>query len=147
MIRHILDRNITLLILATMLLGYGITGIGYANEVSGVPHFHDDSTSRSVAENVSIDTNVGSPVSAHSPGTYGRYTLGGTDAASFTINEDNGQLKTNTTLDYETKNSYFVLLPTSLGILLAYIMISVSQTSCLTAVDILRNSQHVPLQR
>ena len=115
MIRHILDRNIIFLILATMLSGDDITGIGYANQVSGVPHFHDDSTSRSVAENVSIGTNVGSPVSAHSPGTYGRYTLGGTDAASFTINEDNGQLKTNTTLDYETKNSYTVTVTIQKG--------------------------------
>ena len=115
MIRHILDRNIIFLILATLLSGYGITGIGYANQVSGVPHFHDDSTSRSVAENVSIGTNVGSPVSAHSPGTYGRYVIGGTDAASFTINEDNGQLKTNTTLDYETKNSYTVTVTIQKG--------------------------------
>ena len=115
MIRYILDRNIIFLILALLLLGYGIIGIGYANQVSGVPHFHDDSTSRSVAENVSIGTNVGGTVSAHSPGTYGRYTLGGTDAASFTINEDNGQLKTNTTLDYETNNSYAVTVTIQKG--------------------------------
>ena len=117
MIRHILDRNITHLILAMMLLGYGITGTGYANQVSGVPHFHDSTTSRSVAENASIGTKVGGVVSAHSPGTYGRYTLGGTDAASFTINEDNGQLKTNTTLDYETKNSYTVTVTIQRGTL------------------------------
>ena len=38
----------------------------------------------------------------------GSYTLGGTDAASFSINADTGQLLTSAPLDYETKNQYSV---------------------------------------
>ena len=115
MIHQVFDRKITVLILAVILLVYNLTGIAYANEVSGVPHFHNNTTSRSVAENESIGTNVGSAVSAHSRGTYGRYILGGTDAESFTINEDNGQLKTKTVLDYETKSSYTVTVTIQRG--------------------------------
>ena len=36
------------------------------------------------------------------------YTLGGTDAASFSIARDDGQLSTRAALDYETKQSYAV---------------------------------------
>ena len=115
MIRRFADRKMTVLIFVVMLLGYGIVGASDAHDVSGVPHFHDDSTTRSVAENVSVGTNVGSTVSAHSRGTYGRYVLGGTDASSFTINESSGQLKTGVTLDYETKASHSVTVTVQRG--------------------------------
>ena len=85
-----------------------MVGIGYAHEALNIPHFHDSTASRSVVENTAEDTNIGNAVSAHSRGTYDRYVLGGTDAASFSIDSDTGQLKTKAALDYETKTSYSV---------------------------------------
>ena len=38
------------------------------------------------------------------------YSLGGTDAASFTINSTTGHLQTSAALDYETKSSYTVTI-------------------------------------
>ena len=65
---------------------------------------------RTVAENSAIPTNLGSPVSATDlDGDKLTYTLGGPDAASFTMDYSTGQLKTATDLDYETKASYFVV--------------------------------------
>lgn len=107
MIRQIIDRKITVLILSLILLVCGVVNIGYADSTF-YPHFHDESTTRSVAENTSSNTNIGNPVSAHSVTTLDRYVLGGTHAGSFEINQDNGQLKTKTALDYETRNSYRV---------------------------------------
>ena len=43
------------------------------------------------------------------------YTLGGTDAGSFSIVSTSGQLRTNATLDYETKSSYTVTVEVSDG--------------------------------
>ena len=66
---------------------------------------------RTVAEDSAIPTNLGSPVSATDPdGDTLTYTLGGPDAAFFTLDSATGQLKTATGLDYETKASYFVIL-------------------------------------
>ena len=66
------------------------------------------STTRSVAENTTANTNIGTAISATDPDTSDTltYTLGGTDAAAFSINSTNGQLRTNAALDYETKRSY-----------------------------------------
>jgi hypothetical protein len=55
-----------------------------------------------VAENSPAGVAIGPPVGQ------GSYTLGGTDAASFSINADTGQLLTSAALDYETKNEYSV---------------------------------------
>ena len=74
------------------------------------PVFTDgDSTTRSVAENTAADTDIGTAIAATDPdGNTLIYTLGGTDAASFAIEAATGQLKTKTSLDYETKDSYTV---------------------------------------
>ena len=72
------------------------------------------STTRSVAENTAADTNIGSAISATDPDDDTlTYTLGGTDAASFSIVSTSGQLQTNAALDYETKTSYSVRITVS----------------------------------
>ena len=63
-------------------------------------------------------TVIGEPVTAETDNTLTSdgtetpdrltYTLGGTDAASFSIARDTGQLSTKAALDYETKQSYAV---------------------------------------
>ncbi len=106
-----------LLTLVVLILFSGITVMVSAHaDSTNSPHFHDDSTTRSVAENVATNTNVGSAVSAHSFNTtLGRYVLTGTDASSFSINGNTGQLTTNTVLDYETKTSYSVTVAVQQG--------------------------------
>ena len=69
---------------------------------------------RSVAENSPAGTNVGAPVTATS-NTNGydlNHTLSGTDASSFSIASDTGQITVGTgaTLDYDTKSSYSVIV-------------------------------------
>ena len=74
------------------------------------------STTRSIAENTANGTNIGSPISAtDADNNTLTYSLGGTDAASFNIVSTTGQLQTNTALDYETRNSYFVTVSVSDG--------------------------------
>ncbi len=73
---------------------------------------------RTVAENTAAATAIGDPVAAEvdntktSDGTdvpdVQTYTLGGTDAASFSIARNTGQLSTKAALDYEDKQSYSV---------------------------------------
>ena len=66
------------------------------------------STTRSVAENTAAGVDIGSPVTATAVGGAVTYTLGGTDAASFDIVAETGQLQTKAALDYETRSSYEV---------------------------------------
>ena len=66
------------------------------------------STTRSVAENTAAGVDIGSPVTATAVGGAVTYTLGGTDAASFDIVAETGQLRTKAALDYETRSSYEV---------------------------------------
>ena len=71
------------------------------------------STTRSIAENTAAGTSIGNPVVASVgalllAGGALKYRLEGTDAASFDIDSDTGQLKTKAALDYETKTSYSV---------------------------------------
>ena len=74
------------------------------------------STTRSVAENTAANTNIGSAVSAtDADNDTLTYTLGGTDAASFSIVSTSGQLQTSAALDYETKSSYSVTVSVSEG--------------------------------
>ena len=79
------------------------------------PTFTDgNSATRAVAENTGSGQNIGSAVSATDPDNDTlTYTLGGADAASFSINGTNGQLKTKAALDYETKSSYTVTITVS----------------------------------
>ena len=72
------------------------------------------STTRAIAENTGAGQDIGSAVSATDPDDDTlTYTLGGTDAASFSIDGTNGQLQTSAALDYETKTSYSVIVSVS----------------------------------
>ena len=74
------------------------------------------STTRAVAENTASGQNIGAPVSAtDADNDTLTYTLGGTDAASFSIVNTSGQLRTRAALDYETKNAYSVRVSVSDG--------------------------------
>ena len=70
-----------------------------------------DRTTREVAENTKSGQNIGAPVSAHDDdGDLLIYTLGGADAAHFSISRNDGQLKTKGALNYEARNSYTVVV-------------------------------------
>ena len=85
--------------------------------VNIVPVFTEGSrATRSVAENTGSGVDIGSAVSAtDANGNTLTYTLGGTDAAVFSIDSSSGQLRTNTVLDYETKDFYSVTITVSDG--------------------------------
>ena len=78
---------------------------------------------RSVAENTATGENIGAPVMATDAdaGDTLMYTLGGTDMASFAIDDTTGQLMTMAALDYEdpadadTDNAYEVTVTASDG--------------------------------
>ena len=70
-----------------------------------------DRTSRMVAENTKAGLPIGAPVSARdADGDLLIYTLGGPDAASFNISIRTGQLKTKSSLNYENKSVYTVVV-------------------------------------
>ncbi len=81
---------------------------------SGTAITDANAVSRSVPENSAAGTNVGAAVTASSnPNGYTlTHSLSGTDAGKFTIESGSGQIKvkTGTNLDYETKNSYSVIV-------------------------------------
>ena len=68
------------------------------------------STYRMVAENTAAGTDIGDPVAATDvdSGDSLTYELGGTDAASFAIDAETGQIATSAALDYETKMEHMV---------------------------------------
>ena len=75
------------------------------------PSFSSPTTTRSVPENSAAGTNVGAAVSTtDSDGDALHYTLSGTNASSFTIDDSNGQIKTKSgvTYDFEVTSSYSV---------------------------------------
>ena len=73
------------------------------------PSFDPTDNMRSVAENTEPGQAIGDPVTATDPeGNTLTYSLGGTDADAFDIDEANGQLRTSAALDYETRSSYSV---------------------------------------
>ena len=85
---------------------------------NNAPVFTDGAnTTRSVAENTTASTNIGTAIAATDAdsGDTLRYTLGGTDAASFAIVSTSGQLQTRVALDFETKSSYAVTVSVSDG--------------------------------
>ena len=81
------------------------------------PAFTDGtSATRSVAENTGSGVDIGTAVAAtDADDDELTYTLGGTNAASFSIVSTSGQLKTRSDLDYETKSSYSVTISVSDG--------------------------------
>ena len=87
------------------------TGLAFATVVVAnveLPEFPSATMTRSVAENTAAGVDIGAPVTATTVGAAVTYTLGGTDAASFDIVEETGQLQTKAALDYETRSSYEV---------------------------------------
>ncbi len=93
--------------------GTGSTG----TPANNAPEFSDGaSTARSVAENTAASSNVGSAVTAtDADGDTLTYSLGGTDAASFSIVGASGQIQTSAALDYEQKTSYSVTVSVADG--------------------------------
>ena len=95
-----------------------VTGTAIGSATNNAPVFTEGtSTTRSVAENTASGQNIGVPVTATDADTSDTltYTLGGTDASSFSINNSTGQLQTSAALDYETKASYAVTVSVSDG--------------------------------
>ena len=85
-----------------------------APDANVAPEFAFATTSRTVAENMVAGEDIGNPVAANDAnGDALTYALGGTDAASFTIDSDTGQLMTLAALDYETKATYSVTVTAS----------------------------------
>ena len=76
------------------------------------PTFSTETTTRTIAENMEADQDIGIPVSASdSENNILTYSLSGTDAASFGIVQATGQLLTKVALDYESgKPSYSVIV-------------------------------------
>ena len=80
--------------------------------INKAPVFATTTTTRSVAENTGAGVDIGNPVEAIDTNTSDTltYSLRGTDAASFSIESTTGQLKTKAPLNYETKNTYQVIV-------------------------------------
>ena len=76
------------------------------------PVFPGGATTRSVDENTVAGEDIGAPVEATDADEDDEltYTLSGTDAASFDIMSATGQLQTKAALDYETRDSYTVIV-------------------------------------
>ena len=82
------------------------------------PAFADDApATQEVAENTAAGTNIGNAYTATDPeGDTPTYSLAGTDAASFDIDDTTGQLNTKADLDHETKASYSVTIQVTDGL-------------------------------
>ena len=82
------------------------------DETNVPPKFDEvGSPTRTVAENTASNTDVGIPVSAtDDDGHTLTYSLSGTDQGSFSIIERSGQIRTSASLDFETKDSYSVIV-------------------------------------
>ena len=94
------------------------------------PVFTDGtSTTRTIAENTAASTNIGTAIAAtDADNDTLTYTLGGTDASSFSIVSTSGQLQTKAALDYETKSTYTVTLTVSDGSLTDTIDVTINIT-------------------
>ena len=85
--------------------------VDFTTTSNAAPAFDSATMTREIDENRLAGTNVGAPVTAtDAEGDTLTYTLGGTDAASFDIDDATAQITvgTGTVLDYETKTSYSV---------------------------------------
>jgi hypothetical protein len=86
-----------------------------------------ESTTRVIAENTAAGTNIGAPITAtDADDDTLTYTLSGTDAAAFAIENTTGQLKTKALLDYETESSYSVTMTVSDGDLTDVINVNIN---------------------
>ena len=93
------------------------TSRGFSVTVVNAPPTFDDGDSVTITVPEGASGDIGDPVSATDIdiGDTLTYSLGGTDAASFSIDDSDGQLRTNAALDFETKNSYSVIVIVSDG--------------------------------
>ena len=108
---------------------------------NNAPEFPSTETGmRSLPENTATDMPVGAPVMATDAdaGDTLMYTLGGTDMASFAIDDTTGQLKTMAALDYEdpadadTDNAYEVTVTASDGTAEAMVAVTITVTDVTT---------------
>ena len=88
------------------------SGIGITRTLPNTPpEFPGSTTERHVTENTEDRQNVGNPVDARDTDNDDlTYILEGTDADSFMIDDESGQLKTKMPLDHEAKSDYSVLV-------------------------------------
>ena len=78
------------------------------------PAFASKTATRSIVENTAAGEHIGAPVTATDPeGEVLTYTLEGTDADSFSIVAETGQLRTKAPLDREAKSTYMVTIKAS----------------------------------
>ena len=92
--------------------------VGFVNAAPAFPDqdyvtegVQSDRTSRTVPENTKAGRSIGDPVFAYDDdGDLLIYTLGGEDARHFGISRNDGQLRTRGPLDFETRNSYVVVV-------------------------------------
>ena len=86
-------------------------------ETNNPPVFTDGTnTTRTIAENTVSGANIGSAVTAtDADNDTLTYTIGGDDAAAFSIVSTSGQLQTKDILDFETKSSYTVTVTATDG--------------------------------
>ena len=94
------------------------------------PVFTDGaSTTRPVTENTATGVNIGTSVAAtDADNDTLTYTLGGTDAAAFSIVSTTGQLQTKAALNAETKATYTVTITVSDGTLTDTITVTINVT-------------------
>ncbi|MCG9127788.1 cadherin domain-containing protein [Candidatus Poribacteria bacterium] len=87
----------------------------FITNVNEIPSFNDGgSTTRTIAENSAAGIDIGSPIAASDEdGDTLTYVLGGTDADSFSVEVNTGQLLTKEPLDFETKASYSLTVAVS----------------------------------
>ena len=98
---------------------------------NAAPTFTDGTTAtRNVEENASSGTAVGNPLTATDTDAGDRltYTLEGTDAQSFTVVSDSGQIRAGVTYDYEATPSYSVTVRVSDGTASATIDVTIDVT-------------------
>ena len=98
-----------------VLLAFLAPGSAAAQAANSQPVFpSSEDGARSVAENTAPGANIGAPVVAtDADGDALTYTLGGGDAASFSVVPSTGQLQTLADLNFEGKNSYSVTVSAS----------------------------------
>ena len=97
--------------------------------VFGTPYFASATTTRAVDENAASGTPVGAAVTATDRnGDVLDYKLTGTDEASFSIDASSGQISVGdeTTLDYETRKSYSVVVTADDGQVSASIQVTIN---------------------
>ena len=107
---------------------------------NSAPVFTDTApAARSIAENPGSGANIGAPVAATDVDTGDtlRYSLGGTDASSFTIVSTSGQLRTKSGVAYnfEAKSGYSVTVRATDGTHTPTNTATIAVTITLTDVD------------